>query len=48
MTKDPHGAKPTQKTRPKKGKPIEIPIPKRSAFEKLLRRAEKPPEPKRD
>jgi hypothetical protein len=32
---------PTQKTRPKKGNPIEIPVPKRSAFEKLLGRAEK-------
>ncbi len=32
---------PTQKTRPKKGKPIEIPVPKREAFDKLLRRAEK-------
>jgi hypothetical protein len=37
---------PKQKTRPKKGKPIEIPVPKRSAFEKLLKRAEKtPPKP---
>jgi hypothetical protein len=31
----------TQKTRPKKGKPIDIPIPKREAFDKLVRRASK-------
>ena len=30
-----------QKTRPKKGKPIEIPVPKREDFEKLLSRAAK-------
>jgi hypothetical protein len=28
-----------QKTRPKKGKPIEIPVPKREDFDKLLDRA---------
>jgi len=33
---------PTQKSRPKKGKPIEIPVPKRRDFEKLLKRAAKP------
>jgi hypothetical protein len=32
---------PTQRTRPKKGKPIEIPVPKRGDFDKLLERAEK-------
>jgi hypothetical protein len=31
--------KPKQKTQPKKGKPIEIPIPKREDFDKLVRRA---------
>jgi hypothetical protein len=30
-----------QKTQPKKGKPVEIPIPRREAFDKLLKRAEK-------
>jgi hypothetical protein len=40
--------KPTQKTQPKKGKPVEIPVPKRSDFDKLLERAEKrPAKPKR-
>jgi hypothetical protein len=29
----------TQKTTPKKGKPVEIPVPKRKQFEDLLRRA---------
>lgn len=33
---------PTQRTTPKKGKPVEIPVPKRSTFDKLLARAEKP------
>jgi hypothetical protein len=34
-----------QKTRPKKGKPVEIPVPKRSEFDGLLERAEKSPPP---
>jgi hypothetical protein len=37
---------PTQRTRPKKGKPVEIPVPKRSVFEKLLKRAEELPKRK--
>jgi hypothetical protein len=32
-----------QKTQPKKGKPIDIPVPKRSTFDKLLGRAQNPP-----
>jgi hypothetical protein len=32
---------PTQKTHPKKGKSVEIPVPKRSDFDRLLKRAEK-------
>jgi hypothetical protein len=28
-----------QKTRPKKGKPVEIPVPKRGTFDRLLKRA---------
>ena len=31
-----------QQTRPKKGKPIQIPVPKRSEFDRLLAKAEKP------
>jgi hypothetical protein len=30
-----------QKTQPKKGKPIKIPIPKRADFERVLRKAAK-------
>jgi hypothetical protein len=37
---------PTQKSQPKKGKPIDIPVPKRSDFDKLLKRAEKSAKPK--
>ena len=40
-----HGVEPTQKTQPKKGKPVEIPVPKRSEFDRLLAKAEKPPTP---
>jgi len=31
-----------QKTQPKKGKPVEIPVPKRGDFDRLLAKAEKP------
>jgi len=34
-----------QTTQPKKGKPVEIPVPKRSAFDKLLKKAERPSGP---
>ena len=40
-----HKRENTQRTRPKKGKPIDIPVPKRSDFDKLLERAEKPRKP---
>ncbi len=33
--------KPKQKTRPAKGKPIDIPVPKRGDFDKLLDKAAK-------
>jgi hypothetical protein len=32
----------TQKTTPKKGDPIEIPVPKRSTIDKLLKKAAQP------
>lgn len=35
---DERDAEPTQLTRPKKGEPVEIPVPKRSAFEELVRK----------
>lgn len=34
--------KQTQKTQPKKGKPVEIPVPKRDTIDRLLRKAAKP------
>jgi hypothetical protein len=37
----------TQRTQPKKGKPIDIPIPKRGDFDRFLKRAEKPPKSER-
>jgi hypothetical protein len=33
---------PTQRTQPKKGKPVEIPVPKRSDFDRLLKLATRP------
>ncbi len=46
-----NGGRPKQKTQPKgkdeagqPHKPVEIPVPKRSAFERLLGKAEKPPQ----
>lgn len=33
---------PTQKTQPKKGEAVEIPVPKRSTIDKLLRKAAQP------
>jgi hypothetical protein len=33
------GNQPVQKTQPKQGKPVEIPVPKRSAFDKLVKKA---------
>lgn len=33
---------PKQKTKPKKGKPIEIPVPKREDFDRLVKKATRP------
>jgi hypothetical protein len=33
---------PTQKTRPKKGEPVEIPVPTRSGWDKVVKRAGRP------
>jgi hypothetical protein len=38
----PDQTEPTQKTQPKKGKPIDIPVPKREDIERLLSKAAKP------
>jgi hypothetical protein len=34
-------SQPKQKTQPKKGKPVEIPVPKRGDFDRLVKRAAK-------
>ena len=33
---------PTQRTQPKKGEPVEIPVPKRKAWNRLLRKVAQP------
>ncbi len=38
---------PTQLTQPKQGEPVQIPVPKREDFERVLRRAAQVPPPKR-
>jgi len=37
-----HRSQPTQKTQPKKGEPVEIPVPKREDFDRLLKKVAKP------
>ncbi|MGA8354439.1 MAG: hypothetical protein WB698_09755 [Solirubrobacteraceae bacterium] len=37
-----HGQEPTQKTQPKKGDPIEIPVPKVSTIRAAIRKVAKP------
>ena len=36
-----------QKTRPKKGKPVEIPVPKRSEFDALIKKAARRSKPQK-
>jgi hypothetical protein len=38
---------PTQQTRPKKGKPVEIPVPKKGDVMSFLEKAAKTPDPER-
>jgi hypothetical protein len=38
----------TQKTQPKKGKPVEIPVPKREDFDRLLKKVARPARRKQD
>lgn len=40
-------SEPTQKTRPKKGKPVEIPVPKKGDVMSFLEKAAKTPDPER-
>ena len=44
---DQHDAEPKQQTKPAKGEPIEIPVPKREQIEDLIDRAAKPLDPSR-
>lgn len=40
---DTHHPEPTQKTQPKKGQPVEIPIPKRRDFDQFVKKVAGPP-----
>jgi hypothetical protein len=44
---DDHGSQPTQPTQPKKGEPVEIPVPKRETIDELLKRAAQPSDARR-
>jgi hypothetical protein len=43
-----HDSEPTQQTQPKKGEPIEIPVPKRKDVLDFLEKTAKLPDPERD
>jgi hypothetical protein len=45
MADDKHAPKPTQPTQPKKGDPVEIPVPKISTFRAAIRKVAKPTKP---
>jgi hypothetical protein len=47
MADETHSAEPTQQTRPKKGEPIEIPVPKKGDVMDFLEKAAKLPDPDR-
>ena len=42
-----HDAEPTQQTQPKKGKPVEIPVPKKGDVMSFLEKTAKTPDPAR-
>jgi hypothetical protein len=44
---DDKAAEPTQKTKPKKGRPVEIPVPKKGDVMDFLEKAAKTPDPER-
>jgi hypothetical protein len=44
---DKHDPEPTQQTQPKKGKPIEIPVPKKRDVLDFLEKTAKTPDPER-
>lgn len=45
MTDDQHNVEPTQQTRPKKGEPIEIPVPKERDVLGFLEKVARTPDP---
>lgn len=45
---DKHGQEPTQKTQPKKGEPVDIPVPKVSTIRAAIRKVAKPDKPDRN
>lgn len=48
MTDDQHDSEPTQPTHPRKGRPVEIPVPKVSTIRAAIRKVAQPVEPERD
>jgi hypothetical protein len=47
MSDDKHEREPTQKTQPKKGEPVEIPVPKVSTIRAAIRKVAQPDKPER-
>lgn len=47
MVDESHDAEPTQQTRPKKGEPIEVPVPKRDEVMDFLEKVARTPDPDR-
>jgi hypothetical protein len=47
MAAEDHSAEPTQQTRPKKGEPVEIPVPKRKDVMDFLEKTATLPDPDR-
>lgn len=45
MAENSQESRPVQQTQPKQGEPIEIPVPKREDFDRLVRRAAEPRKP---
>jgi hypothetical protein len=48
MADENHEPEPTQQTRPKKGEPIEIPVPKKADVLDFLEKAAKTPDPEKE
>jgi hypothetical protein len=48
MADDKHDSEPTQRTRPKKGEPVTIPVPKKGDVMDFLEKVAKTPDPDRE